>query len=253
MLISTMKSRSSLQTLISAGVLAAACAAGGAMAQDPAADAAADPNARSPEIVVVPLGEEEGEAHFVVGQMAWGDVLGILNQIQEQSSEQTITTAQNLWGARNENPPFFLFELARLTAESDPAFAVQAYFLGRSRTMYDAARCLDSSAVDVINEASAYAGVTVLEVIASRPELTIAAIEGIIESGSAFSGEASPWWACSFGTNAYFAAVNGQTLSGNEWLIVENRWPSVRDRISSNLQNNLDMMRNAVAAETAPE
>ena len=249
MQISMMKFRSSLNRLLTAGVLATGLVAAGASAQD----SAEDPNQRSPELVVVPLGEGEGEAHFVVGQMAWGDVLGLLNQLQDQPSERTIEVAQTLWTARDENPPFFLFELARLTAESDPAFAVQAYFLGRSRTMYDAARCLDSSALDVINEASAYAGEEVVQVIASRPELTIAAIEQVIESGSAFNSQASPWWACSFGTNAYYAAVNEQTLSGDEWLIVESRWTSVQLRISTNLQNNLTMMRDAVAAATASE
>lgn len=249
MQISMMKFRSSLNRLLTAGVLATGLVAAGASAQD----SAEDPNQRSPELVVVPLGEGEGEAHFVVGQMAWGDVLGLLNQLQDQPSERTIEVAQTLWTARDENPPFFLFELARLTAESDPAFAVQAYFLGRSRTMYDAARCLDSSALDVINEASAYAGEEVVQVIASRPELTIAAIEQVIESGDAFTSQASPWWACSFGTNAYYAAVNEQTLSGDEWLIVQSRWPSVQQRISTNLQNNLTMMRDAVAAATANE
>ncbi|MFT6461545.1 MAG: hypothetical protein ACJA0Y_001041 [Maricaulis maris] len=250
MLISMMKSRSSLTRLISVGLLTASLAVGGASAQD---DVTGDPNARSPQIVIVPLGDEEGEAHFVVGEMAWGDVLGLLNQLQSETGDSVIEVAQTLWSSRDLNPPFFLFELARLTAESDPEFAVQAYFLGRSRTMYDAARCLDSTALDVINEASAYAGETVVQVIASRPELTIAAIEQVIETDGAFAGQASPWWACSFGTNAYFAAVNEQTLSGDEWLMVESRWPSVRARISSNLQGNLTMMQDAVAAATAAE
>ncbi|WP_323763070.1 hypothetical protein [Maricaulis sp.] len=247
--ISMMKSRSSLTRLIASGLLTASLAVGIAGAQDASADA----NARSPEIVIVPLGGEEGEAHFVVGEMAWGDVLGLLNQLQSGTGDSVLEVAQTLWSSRDLNPPFFLFELARLTAESDPEFAVQAYFLGRSRTMYDAARCLDSSALDVINEASAYAGETVVQVIASRPELTIAAIEHVIETDGAFASQASPWWACSFGTNAYFAAVNGQTLTGDEWLMVESRWPSVRERVSVNLQNNLDMMQAAVAAATSAE
>ena len=247
MQISMMKSRSSLLKRIAAGVLATSLVGGAGLASDEATD----PNARSPEIVIVPVGEDGSEAHFVVGDMAWGDVLGILNQLQNQPSEQTIEVAQTLWTSRDVNPPFFLFELARLTAESDPTFAVQAYFLGRSRTMYDAARCLDSSALDVINEASAYAGDAVVQVIANRPELTIEAIEHVIETEGAFASEASPWWACSFGSSAYFAAVNGDTLAGDEWLIVESRWPSVRSRIEANLQNNLTMMRDAVAAATA--
>lgn len=247
--ISMMKSRSSLSGLIGAGLLTASLTVGVAGAQD----VAADPNARSPELVIVTLGEEEGEAHFVVGEMAWGDVLGLLHRLQAEPDERTIEVAQTLWATRDANPPFFLFELARLTAESDPEFAVQTYFMGRSRTMYDAARCLDSTALDVINEASAYAGETVVQVIAERPELTIAAIEHVIETGAAFAGEGSPWWACSFGTNAYFAAVNGQSLSGDEWLMVEGRWPSVRQSISANLRNDLDMMQRSVAAATASE
>jgi len=242
MLISMMKSRSSLTRLIGAGLLTASMAVGVASAQDAAGDA----NARTPEIIVVPV--EGGEAHFVVGQMAWGDTLGLLNQIHSQTDVPSDEMVQRLWIARDETPPFFLFELARLTADSDPAFAVQAYFIGRARTMYDAARCLDSTALDVINEASSYAGDTVIEVMAERPELTVTAIESLIASGGAFTGTASPWWACSFGTNAYYAAVNGDTLSGNEWLMIESRWPSVRERISANLQNNLEMLRTNMAA-----
>jgi hypothetical protein len=35
--------------------------------------------------------------------------------------------------------------------------------------------------------------------------------------------------------------------------MVESRWPSVRARISSNLQGNLTMMQDAVATATAAE
>jgi len=243
MLISMMKFRSSLTRLIGAGILAAACAAGAGLAQEVGDDV----NARSPDLVIVPLGGDAGEAHFVVGQLAWGDALGLLNQIQSQTEITSADMVQRLWSARDETPPLFLFELARQTAQSDPEFAIEAYFLARSRTMYDASRCLDSSALDVINEASAYAGEAVVELIATYPEFTVGAIEAIIETGAAFAGTASPWWACSFGANAYFAAVNEQTLSGDEWLMVEGRWPSIREQISVNLQANLNVMRAAEA------
>ncbi|WP_291842889.1 hypothetical protein [Maricaulis sp.] len=236
-----MKFRSSLTGLIGAGLLAAS-AAGAVLAQDATGDA----NARSPGIVVIPI--EGGEAHFVVGDMAWGDALGTLSQLQTQTEIPPDELAQRLWLARHDSPPLFMFELARMTVDSDPAFAIQAYFLGRVRTMYDAARCLDSSAIEIINEASAYAGEAIISVMAERPELTVAAIETILESGSAFSGGNSPWWACSFGSNAYFAAVNEQTLSGDEWLMVENRWPAIEARITANIQSNLEMMRATIVA-----
>ncbi|WP_417484215.1 hypothetical protein [Maricaulis salignorans] len=212
----------------------------------PAWSQSGDANLRRPGIMSVDT--EGGEAQFVVGDAAWGDVLVTLSALRNTETGQSPAIAQQLWERRDINPPFFLFEVARLTVATDPDRALQAYFLGRARSIYDASRCIDSSALNVVGAASEYAGPEVTELMNSDPALLEAALAATIASGEIFTSQASPWWACSYGNAAYFAAVNQADMPGAEWLKVEAVWPALRAAISNNLDANLAMIREGQAA-----
>ena len=207
----------------------------------------ADPNLRHPTILAID-GEDGVQSQFVVGDGAWGDVLGTLGGLRNADAAQSEGVAAQLWARRDVNSPFFLFEVARLTVATDPERALEAYFLGRARAIYDVSRCVDSSAFAVVDVASGEAGEAVGALLRSDPERVEAALIAVIDSGDAFTSQASPWWACSFGDAAYLAAVNETALPGAEWLKVELVWPSMRDAITTSMNANLAAIREGAAA-----
>lgn len=221
--------------------LSALCLAGPAISQE-------DPNLRTPSIYVI---EEEGvRAEFVVGNAAWGDVLGTLTQVRSADESQNAVIAEQLWERRDLNPPVFLFEVARRTAATDPERALEAYFFARARSVYDATRCVDSTAVGVVEMASQFAGEGIVTLLSERLDLAEAILQRMMTSPEVFASQASPWWACSFGQSAYYAAVNGSPMPGNEWLKVESTWPSLRQEVLRNIEGNIQIVQSARALES---
>lgn len=222
------------------GLVLAAGLSAAAMAQHD------DPNYRTPQIFTVEQGEMQ--AHFIIGDMAWGDVTATLAALRENGPENDAAIIQQLWDARDQNAPVFLFEVSRRAAQSDPQLAIEAYFLGRSRSIYDAARCIDSTAFGVVDLATQYAGEDVVALMQERLGDLPVIVDRIVEEGSAFNGQASPWWACSFGESAYIAAINDAPMTGPEWLKVEANWPGIRLDVENNLRSNAARLRQVLAA-----
>mgnify|MGYP003631932993 FL=1 len=206
-----------------------------------------DANMRRPAIMSVM--DEGTESQFVVGDAAWGDVLVTLATLQGTEPDRAPVIADQLWQRRDINPPIFLFEVARLTVESDPDRALRAYFLGRARTIYDASRCIDPSALAVVTASSQQAGPAVTELMNSDTARMEAALSWVVDSGAVFTSQASPWWACSYGNAAYYAAINSADMPGAEWLKVEGVWPALRTAISNNMNDNLARVREGQLAQ----
>lgn len=206
-----------------------------------------DANMRHPEIMAI--ADEGTESQFVVGDAAWGDVLVTLATLRGADPERGPAIADQLWQRRDINPPIFLFEVARLTVDTDPDRALQAYFLGRARTIYDASRCIDPTALAVVTASSQQAGPAVTELMNSDTTRMEAALSGVIESGEVFTSQASPWWACSYGNAAYYAAINSADMPGAEWLKVELVWPALRTAITHNMNDNLARVREGQLAQ----
>ncbi|WP_417482531.1 hypothetical protein [Maricaulis sp.] len=198
-------------------------------------------NMRHPEIMAV---EGDGtESRYVIGDAAWGNVLVTLAALRGADPEQAPAIAQQLWERRDVNQPIFLFEYARMIVDTDPDRALQAYFLARARSIYDASRCVDPTALGVVAAASEQAGPAVHQLMSSDPARLEAALAAVVASDEIFTSQASPWWACSFGNAAYLAAVNSAAMPGEEWLKVEGVWPSLRAAISNNMSANLARLR----------
>lgn len=224
-----------MRAVLTAGFMALACG-GLAAAQD-------DPNARTPSLYVIE--QDSVRAEFVVGDAAWGDVLATVSAVRGGDDANNQDIIDQLWERRDENPPVFLFEVARRVVATDPERAVEAYFLARARSVYDASRCVDSTATDVVEMASQFAGPEVTDVLTNRLDLVENVLRRMLDNGEVFSSTASPWWACSFGQSAYYAAVNGATMSGDEWLKVETVWPSIQDTVRNNLRGNILLVQAA--------
>ncbi|WP_300529514.1 hypothetical protein [Maricaulis sp.] len=228
--------------------LALALTAGPALAQNDASGSD-DPNLRNPEIFAFEV--DGAEVQYVVGDDAWGNIFATLMSVQQVPEASDETIIQRLWDERNNNAPIFLMEVARRAADSNPERAIEAYLLGRARTIYDISRCLDSSSARILNVTTAQAGPEVDQLLNDRLDYVSTVLEEMLADGSAFEGTASPWWACSFGDTAQAAAVNGVPMSGPEWLKVEARWASERRSINDNLLYQINLVRTASAQREA--
>jgi len=206
-----------------------------------------DPNLRNPTIYVVE--QEDAIAHYVVGDEAWGNVMVTLGLLRDQGPEQDQAIADQLWQRRDINPPIFLYEVTRRVADTDPVRALEAYFLARGRILYDASRCLDSTALSVVDAAAVFAGDDLVDLMQSDPDRLEASLANVYNGGELFTGQASPWWACSFGDAAYIAATNEAAMPGNQWLKTEMRWQESRDLVSNNTQYMLELIRAGIEAQ----
>jgi hypothetical protein len=206
-----------------------------------------DPHAHSPGLYSVEQGE--ATAQFVVGDGAWGDIIATLGAIRGAEAEQNQAIIDQLWARRDINPPIFLFEVARRTVTSNPERSLEAYFLGRARVMYDAARCVDSSAMGIVDASTNFAGEDVVALMGDDGARLESVFSQVYESGALFTSQVSPWWACSYGDSAYFAAANNATISGAEWLKTEVQWAEIRQRISDNMLGNLELMQAGLAVQ----
>ena len=214
-----------------------------------------DPNARTPQILTVDGQTEAGEPlqlDYIVGEGAWGDVLALVTQIRSNDDPaQNEAIAQELWASRDLNPPIFLFEYARRMVDVDPDAALYGYLLARSRTIYDVDRCLDSTAAPSLMQAVIFGEEA--EALMEDYGRLEAQLSALYSSGEAFTGQHSPWWICSTAQSVYFAALEGDTLSGQEWLKSSTRWGRAQDLVNQNLQESIALARAAQAVEGMDE
>jgi hypothetical protein len=206
-----------------------------------------DPHAHSPGLYSVEQGE--ATAQFVVGDGAWGDIIATIGAVRAADETQNQAIIDQLWERRDINPPIFLFEVARRTAVSNPHRSLEAYFLGRARVLYDAARCVDSTAMGIVDAATNFAGEDIIALMNEDGARLESALSGVYESGAMFTSQVSPWWACSYSDSAYFAAANNATISGAEWLKTEVHWPGIRQSISDNMLGNLELVQAGLAVQ----
>jgi hypothetical protein len=220
------------------GLLAAAFLSGASSAQEIG-------GTRNPVLTEVTL-EGDQTTHFVVGDGAWGDVLAEMGVMRSEPRSRDREIAEQLYESRDVIPAGYLFEAARRYASFDPDMAVYVFFLARGRTLYDAMRCLDSTATNAVpivsdmaggdvaifmnvsDDGSAFANITAMQ----------AALDRLQENGEAFTGGYSPWWICSASDSVFFAAVNNAPMPQNEWLKPESVWPSARQVVERNIERN---------------
>lgn len=178
--------------------------------------------------------------YYVIGEGAFGDVFGALAELVQQPEANNRQVADLLWENRDTNPPALLMEAARRYAGIDPDRAAHAYFLGRARTVYDAMRCADSTALQAIPIINEFAGPEMAAVL-SDPARIHTQLSAVYSSGEAFTSQASPWWICSSSDSVFFAAVNNQPVTRSEWLKQQSEWTSVRDGVNRNMLTNIQI------------
>ncbi|MEE2567648.1 hypothetical protein [Hyphobacterium marinum] len=183
--------------------------------------------------------------YYVIGDGAFGDVFGALAELIQRPDTANREVADFLWENRDVNPPAFLMEAARRYASIDPDRSAQAYFLGRARIVYDAMRCSDSTALQAIPIINEFAGPEMATVL-SDPARIHAQLSAVYSSGEAFTSPASPWWICSSADSVFFAAVNNQPITRNEWLKQQTEWSVVRDGVNRNMLTNIRLAETAM-------
>lgn len=200
---------------------------------------------RYPELIEIPV--RDGEVtHFVIGQYGWGEMLAEMGNLRNAPAERDQEIATQLYASRNNIPPGMLYEAARRYASFDEEQAVYVFFLARARTLYDALRCVDSTAtnaIEIITDMSGNEVATLMNITAdgntvARTERMQRALERLLASDDIFTSEFSPWWICSGSDSAYFAAVNGAEMPENEWLKTRTVWPSIQQQVLRNIREN---------------
>ena len=209
-----------------------------------------DPNLRTPQVYEVQL-ENGNVSAWVVGDAAYGDVVNTILGLHLADAEQDQLIQDQLWERRDINAPMFLYEITRRAVTSNPERALEAYFLARSRILYDATRCVDSSAMGVVDAASEYVGDELVDLINSDMLMVERVLSNLADSGEMFTSQASPWYACSYGDAAYFAATNGVSMPGLEWLKTEVRWQEARDSVEYNILGTLAVIQASLESAEA--
>ncbi|HAQ35844.1 MAG: hypothetical protein CMF74_07770 [Maricaulis sp.] len=228
-----------LRTYILAG-LAAATVSAGALAQS-------DDGTRTPQLIHAPL-PDGGVNIFVVGQDAFGDMFQEVSLLHGLERERDAEVAARIWEERDNTPPLFLLEAARRYATIAPEQALYTYFLARMRIIYDARRCVDSSALQTVELVDQLAQADIAPLMADA-EMVHAQLSAVYSSGDAFTSTTSPWWICSSGDSAFYAAQNDASLTRNEWLKLESQWPAIRDAMNQNMLANIQAFATAIAEQ----
>lgn len=210
---------------------------------------------RHPVLTEVTL-SDGNTTQFVVGGAAWGDVLAELGVMRGESELRDREIAEQLYNSRDEIPAAYLFEAARRYASFDPDQAVYVFFLARARTLYDALRCLDSTATNGVpiatdmagGEVAAYMNVSDDGSAFANISRMQGAMDRLQENGEAYTGGFSPWWICSASDSVFFAAMNEATMPENEWLKQRSLWPNIQDLVTRNIDGNRALLAVTVGA-----
>lgn len=163
----------------------------------------------------------------------------LAKQAQNFATLRQIPSAQNgvlvPWLTANSLglPPPFLLETARRLWEMDRRNdAFEWYALALLRTRYDAGRCVDPTAQQIMLPpiAANVAG----GVDQSRPAFGEAGLRALART-DAFSSTASPWWACSQGMAAIKAGLERKSIEQSAWLKPQSEWSELRATITREL------------------
>tara|TARA_R110002072_G_scaffold143659_2_gene289659 strand:+ start:2265 stop:2975 length:711 start_codon:yes stop_codon:yes gene_type:complete len=217
----------------------AATMSGPALAQEAITLSAQDDGTHTPQLREVP-GANNVTNYYVIGDDAFGDVFAQMATLRQIPEAENRRVADDLWDRRDTNAPIFLMEAARRYVTIDPERAVEAFLLGRARIVYDALRCSDSTAIQAIPLVNEFAGDAVTQLLSDWSR-THRHLTAIYSSGDIFTSQASPWWICSSTDSVFYAAVNNQPITRNEWLKQAVDWPAVRDAVNRNMVTNINV------------
>lgn len=129
-------------------------------------------------------------------------------------------------------PTPYLYELARRLAARDPGRSLQTYLVARIRMTYDAARCMDSAALESPRAWDVVVSPDLRFLFANgRPSRAV--IEGALEQEAKLPADTQPWWVCRSGMAAMTSAMDGKV--GPLQLKPESAWPEIRRTVQTQL------------------
>ncbi len=139
-------------------------------------------------------------------------------------------------------PPPYLFELARRIFSHSPEKSVEYFFLATIRIRYDAFRCKDKSAHQVVNIWPQIAG-SVVEFMLHNPDIAASAGLAALDKEKKFPDDNSPEWVCHHGMDYFIAGMEKKNLT--DWHVPESEWPRIREEARSDFAESLRELLNS--------
>lgn len=178
-------------------------------------------------IVVVQQQNTGKVTNFSVGGEALELALSDANKLRALPPSEQAANARWIYEHRNELPGAYLLDVARVKFQSDPAGAMELYFLAQVRMRYDALRCSDKTAAQGLQFANGIAGTELNAYLREHPSERLAALDAAQRRDDLFDGKASPWWICSHGIMTMVHATSGGgVIAKSAWLKGEEEWAS---------------------------
>jgi hypothetical protein len=163
----------------------------------------------------------------VGGSDSWHAVIASVRALREMPDSRDAEVIADLRKKMDDLPPAYIYEMARRTCATNQQEAMDLFNLAGMRLRYDAARCVDQTAL---------AGVQATVFSLQSPEFKacltddalIPSLRRLRESQALFASRASPWWICSHGMAAIQAGLKKKEIAKSDWLKPEGDWATAR-------------------------
>lgn len=167
----------------------------------------------------------------VGGPDSWKGVIASVLALRQIPRAKDTEVIADLRKRMDELPPAYMYELARRVCATDPKEASDLFNLAGMRLRYDAARCVDETAMAGV-QATVYALQSPdFRTCLSGDDALVPSLERVRVTGQLFTSQASPWWICSHGLGAIRAGLAGKTLAKEDWLKSEDQWTAAREKV----------------------
>ncbi len=147
---------------------------------------------------------------------------------------ENATLIPQLKAAANVLPPQFLYELSRRLWDTDKQAAMEWSAVGKARALYDAQRCVDTTARQGILVLPMIAPDVMAGIEADRKSYGEAGLRALARP-DVFLDMESPAWICIHGMGAVSAAIQNKPITEHDWLRPPAEWEGIKDELRKEL------------------
>src|SRR5215831_18989718 len=154
--------------------------------------------------------------------------------IHDKPSSENPTLIPQLMAAANRLPPQYLYELSRRLWETDKHAAMEWFVVGKARALYDAQRCVDTTARQGIQILPMIAPDVMKGIEADRKAYGDAGLRALARP-DIFLDTESPVWICSHGMGAVMSGIQNKPMKESDWLRPPAEWEGIKNELRKEL------------------